>query len=242
MKTPLLLLIVIFTIHVTNAQTKLINPKTILNDKIKSWDVLSNGNMVAKAYTIEKFGFVEITHFTSIVEGIKMAATYTSADGSIAGKASINCSRVGNEDDPFRWRANSYLNANDGKLSFSKRDIIPCTGVQVYQIISQNFVFDDLVNRLTKTKFKWRFLVQKEWWRDTSFGSDWMVVDFTTPMELAKATKIISELKRTKSYKNNFNSSISACLLDTGIFYPFLINGIEIHGKWKKPSNVLIIR
>lgn len=214
---------------------------------VKEWDMSSAGIILGKAYSIEsqpKLLF-HPTKDQMIDKKMVLTGTYTSPNGQVAGSAyDENNNQVGNPSDSY-FKSNAFL-VFSSPLSFSKT-ALP-NSVSVYQLIIDNTIQSQIVEKRTKTEFQWRFLVQKKWtkvFNDKSVltGEDWVIVDFADEMKLSEACEYVLGLKREKKFTNFIlTSEINACLLDTGSKRGFLFNGEMRDGQFDQvQSNVFVI-
>ena len=240
-------------------QTELIHERN--SGVIAIWDFISGSNdTLGKAYSIEDNAFMNVLFYPKeeqvIGKNMVLSGAYTSYDGRIAGVAYNNrCNQIGNINDTlFKPNACVRLIPNGQvSLSFSDFNARDCNSIPVYQVIDYGKILWDIVNNRTSNQFKWRFLVCKNWRKsyvekDGSIrnerGKDWIIVDFHESLTLSKSCQFILGMQRQTSYGGiSFTSWVSACLLDTGAYRPFLLNGKNVHGTFdiKKQSNVIVV-
>lgn len=238
-------------------QTTMTNPVDL--GKVKVWEMSSDNTSLGKVYTIESNAKCELV-FNPTKEDISSAlmvvtGTYTSATGQVAGFAYKGNQNVGDQFDAFTQKANSYLVFANGIFSFSDNPLP--NSVQVYRLIENGEILSDIVNARTKNLFEWRFLVQKSWTRlyenqTTISGTEFLVVDFSQALTLSQACDCIQGLQRfvskyydqIKKMNYSYSSSFTACILDTGVNYPFLLNGKNVHGNFSvaSQSNVIVVK
>jgi len=248
-KIFLILIILTFLFQLGKNQTSMTAEQNL--GSVKVWNMTSATNdTLGKIYTIEQTSKIQLlfspdvnnlTDKTMVVTG-----TYTSSDDRPAGFAyNENCNQVGNTQDKY-FKPNAYLVFQNGSVSFSEKS--NCNSVQVYKLIDDGLIFSDVVNARTKQSMIWRLLVQKKWTKEhkdglKESGVDLMIVDFSIPLTLNQACSYVQGLQRDTSYQNfSYVSKISGCLLDTGTFRPFLLNGKSCHGNFPtKQSNVIVI-
>jgi hypothetical protein len=216
---------------------------------VKAWDMTSANALLGKVYTIEKNATCNIAFSPSQRETANatmvVTGTYTSDGMKVAGSAYKNCTQIGNQADRY-FKPNAYLVFQNGTIQFSNQSA--CTSVQVYKLIDNSTILSDVVNSRVKTPVVWRFLVQKQWTKTYQNGSvengtDLLIVDFNTPLTLTDACAYVKGLERNTTYSNfNFVSTITACLMDTGTFRPFLLKGSSVDGTFPtQQSNVIVI-
>lgn len=230
------------------AQTKMSFRDDLGN--VKVWDMTSNGDVLGSVYTIERDANCALMLYpanSNQFNGSLLAitGTYTSPGMKVAGNAYQNCDQVGNPQDPS-FRPNSYLNFIYGTIQIS--DMPGCNSISVYKLIEDSSILEDVVNARIKKPTMWRFLVQKNWTKQyntgaTETGIDLMIVDFNIDLTLSEACAYVKALERNTEYAQfTFVSTVSACLLDTGTYRPFLLEGKSIGGKFPtNQSNVIAI-
>lgn len=255
MKKSTTLLLTLLWVSLAFGQTQLAAKNTL--GPVKIWTVRSaSGQTLGTAYSIEPSAKAELK-FSPTPEDLAgyllvMTGTYTSPDGMVAGNAfNGSCEQVGNTDDPFQ--PNSYLFFAKGSVRFLSS--ATCSAIGVYKVVDDS-VLQSVVSERTKKPFAWRFLVEKSWTKTylengSSSGRDLMIIDFDRSMTLLDACKHVQALGRKAcSYydaalNENFtlSSKITAALLDTGTYRPFLLEGQEVYGKFPdRQSNVIAIR
>lgn len=252
MKKQINILIVIVLISFPSslfAQTKM---DSIIKDlgNVKIWSMSSNNVSIGKVYTIEHSAICHIVFSPNKSEmadaTMVITGTYTSEAMQVAGSAYENCEQIGNEADKY-FKPNSYLDFQNGTILFA--DLPTCNCVQVYKLIDKGLILSDVVNARTSKTLLWRFLVQKIWSKESTNGKringvDLMIVDFEKPLTLTEACNYVKGLERKNAKYDGFFyfSQITACLLDTGTYRPFLLNGEEVDGKVPvEQSNVIVI-
>lgn len=216
-------------------------------NSIKEWNMSSVGTFLGKVYSIESHPelFMYPTKNQMINRTMVLTGTYTSNSGKIAGFAyDKNKNQIGDTTDVY-FKPNAFL-AFGSKISFSKT-VLP-NSISVYQLIIDNAIQSSIIEKRTKTKFQWRFLVQKKWtkvFNDKSIltGEDWLVVDFANNMSLSEACEYVLGLKRDRQFDSFvLTTNINACLLDTGSKRGFLLKGQMRDGQFDQiQSNVIII-
>lgn len=228
-------------------QTTMTSPQNLGN--VKVWDVKSSDTLLGKVYTIEKGADCKIvfspnqkdlSYSIMIVTG-----TYTSDSMKVAGNAYENCKQIGNPNDKY-FKPNAYLVSQNGTISFSNQP--GCNSIQVYKLIDSSSILSDVVNARVKQPVLWRFFVEKKWTKEyqngtEENGTDLLIVDFDTTLTLSKACAYVKDLERNTTYQNfSYISTITACLLDTGMFRPFLLNEASVDGTFPtQQSNVIIV-
>jgi hypothetical protein len=215
---------------------------------IKQWDLKSGDTLLGKVFSVEK-GKPELvfypkqsdfTHKTLIITG-----TYTSDDNKVAGSAlNADCNQVGNPTDLY-FKPNAYLSFSSN-VNFSKTST--CNSIPVYQLIDNGVIQEDVITARSKSKTQWRFFIIKHWTETFDNGStlkgiDYLIADFDISISISDACKYVKAMERNRPYDRYlFQSTISACLLDTGAFRGFLLNGEKKDGNFPaKQSNVIII-
>lgn len=237
-------------------QTELRGGKT--NGPVKVWSMLSSKNdTLGKVYSLER-GQLELLFSPKPGDlhssnAVVFTGTYTSPDGRVAGSAiDRNCKEIGNTNDAL-FKPNAHLVFQNGTVQFS--ETATCNTISVYKLIDGT-VLSSIVNGRTKKSMLWRFFVEKSWSKtyiegdSQESGKDILIVDFEKPMTLTEACDHVRGLQRTATYhdgvKNkmfNYASSITAALLDTGTYRPFLLSGQSVHGPFPtQQSNVIIVR
>ncbi len=220
---------------------------------IKVWEMSSNNTSLGEVYTLEKNANC-ILVFSPTNNDIAnallvMTGTYTSTTNQVAGFAyNANGKNIGDQTDGFAKKANSYLIFQNGIFSFS--DVPATNSIQVYKLLENGSILSDVVNARTKNQFQWRFLVQKNWTRvydngKQEKGVDLLIVDFSPALTLNQACAYVKDLERNQKYQNfHYESNITACLLDTGMNYPFLLDDKNIHGTFSvaEQSNVIVVK
>lgn len=217
--------------------------------KVKVWNMSSTDTLLGKVYTIEKNADCklvfspkqsELANTTMVVTG-----TYTSDSMKVAGSAYENCTQIGNQKDKY-FKPNAYLSFQNGTISFNNQS--SCNSIQVYKLIENSTILSDVVNARVKQPVLWRFLVQKNWTKEypngtKENGTDLFIVDFDTVLTLSEACVYVKGLERNTTYQNfSYISTITACLLDTGTFRPFLLDGASVDGTFPTTqSNVIVI-
>jgi hypothetical protein len=240
------------SIHSNAQQTRLIGPVKNF-ESIKLWYLVDqNHDGVGIVYSIERScGLVFSPNENDIKDAtLVVSGTYTSGNGQIAEGAwdSIN-NQVGNLADPY-FKPNCFLHVERGNIEFL--DLPAPNSIGVYKLLHDNYVLSDVIAKRTSNTNHWRFLVEKKWVKvfengQQQSGVDWLIVDMVDAMTLQDAVPLIGGLARAEYYSRDkmyFKSMISACLLDTGDYRPYLLNGEEIHGTFeiKKQSNVLVVQ
>lgn len=255
------ILILILLPCLAHSQTMLNEEKS--DGKIKVWKMTHRGEYLGRAYSIDKNARIGVLFYPRPNEYKNMqlvvTGTYTSPDDSIAGPAFSNCHLIGGTDDPL-FKPNAYLSfTKNGAMSFENN--AECTSIPVYKVINRNEIQDNIIVERTSDSLLWRFLVSKTWSKiyspdavipnqdRVSYGGEWIIVDMEVPLTLSEATRYVKALSRNDDYvdANNqgftYTSVVSACLLDTGSYRPFLVNGRCIDGDKfpQKQSNVIVV-
>ncbi|MBP6925942.1 MAG: hypothetical protein KBC22_02715 [Candidatus Pacebacteria bacterium] len=246
--------VVIASVQIS-AQVKLMFP-THAESAVVSWDMCdfatSPCTYLGKVYTVEAGAQISFLHNNPTSQGYKATMALTGAYTSdmqtmtIAGSAyDANCNEIGNPHDRL-FKPNSYLAFGHGTVTFT--DQPQCNAFQVYKLVDKNNILWDVVNARTKNATLWRFLVKKEWQRihadgKVERGNDVMIVDFDKSLTLSQACSYIQELSRNTMYgTSKYTSTVTACLLDTGTFRPFLLQGKEVGGQFpQRQSNLIVI-
>lgn len=218
--------------------------------KVKVWAMASANALLGNVYTMGRGANWNIAFspsqnaFANAV--MVVTGTYTSDDMKVAGSAYQNCNQIGNQQDKY-FKPNAYLIFQNGTISFS--DQSSCNSIQVYKLIDKSTILSDVVNARTKSAMVWRFFVEKRWiikYNDGTkeMGRELLIVDFHTALTLAEACAYVKGLERNTVYRDfNYVSTVTACLLDTGIFRPFLLNGNSVHGTFPtQQSNVIVVK
>lgn len=236
-----------------NAQTSL----SLIQDfgSVKQWTMLSGKDTLGKAYTLESIPNIKFYPKAKDFVGktFVITGTYTSDNDSVAGIALDNeCHMVGNPKDPY-FKPNGRLSFADSiefvKESLGFYDRVPCNSIPVYILIENGNINYSFIHQRTPNKRQWRFMVHKSWIktysdRTTEHGAEWLVVDFDNYLTLSEACNYIAGMQRNMRYDDfKFESTLDACLLDTGTFRPFLLNGKSISGEFPlKQSNVIFVK
>ncbi len=215
---------------------------------VKQWSLKAGDTMLGKVFSVEKgepkLVFYptqsDFLHKTLIVSG-----TYTSTDAKVAGSAlDANCAQVGNINDKA-FKPNAYLSFSSA-VKFS--DLPLCSSIPVYQLIKDGIAQTDVIASRIKSKTQWRFFIIKKWKEtfdngSTLEGQDYLIADFDVALTLSDACAYVKALERNRYYdRYHYQSTIDACLLDTGAFRGFLLNGEKKDGNFPtQQSNVIII-
>lgn len=235
----------------TFAQTTSLSNKNSLG-AVTVWNVSVQSNVLVKAYTIETGAKIRFVHMNPKLAAYQATMALTGAYTSdmqtmtIAGEAyDVYGNQIGNPFDQL-FKPNAYLMFTHGTVMFTNQPAI--NSFQVYKLVENNDVLWDVVNARTKNATLWRFLVKKDWTRThangkVENGTDVMIVDFETSLTLSQASSYIQGLSRNTMYgSSQYNSTVTACLLDTGTFRPFLLKGKEVGGKFpQRQSNLIVI-
>lgn len=219
---------------------------------VKQWSLKAGDTMLGKVFSVEKgmpsLAFYpqssDFVHKTLIVTG-----TYTSDNGKVAGTAfddsKDNCQMVGNPNDKL-FKPNAYLSFFSLTVFMSTTS--SCNSIPVYQVIKGGIIQEDVISARIKSKTQWRFFIIKKWKEtfdngSTLEGQDYLIADFDAALTLSDACAYVKALERNRYYdRYHYQSTIDACLLDTGAFRGFLLNGEKKDGDFPiKQSNVIVI-
>ncbi len=216
---------------------------------VKQWNLKAGDTVLGKVFSIEKgepnLVFYptqsDFLHKTLIVTG-----TYTSTNDKVAGFAlDENCNQVGNPSDAA-FKSNAYLSFG-GTAVFTESKA--CSSIPVYQLLKDGQILTQVIQARTSAKTQWRFLVKKDWTKtfpdgNKLNGSEWLIIDFDKVLSLTEACNYIARLQRNTKYQFfDFSSTFNACLLDTGAFRGFLLNGQKTDGDFPtKQSNVIVFK